>query len=69
MGKTTVATHYKKRPTTIRRHEIVIQKFNEISSITFKGLHPSIDSVLKKVHQETGYSIRTIEDIIRAGVS
>lgn len=52
------------RDTTQRRHQIVIDKFNELSKIRVKGMRPRHEDVLELVHQATGYAVGTIENII-----
>ena len=52
------------RDTTIRRHQIVIDKFNELSKIKVKGMRPHPDDLMELVAEQTGYAVGTIENII-----
>lgn len=53
-----------RRNTTQRRHQIVIDTFNELSKIRVKGMRPHVDDVLEMVSRKTGYAKGTVENII-----
>jgi hypothetical protein len=52
------------RRTTIKRHQLVIDKFNELSKIKIKGMRPHPDDVMELVSEATGYAVGTIENIL-----
>ena len=55
-----------KRPSTQKRHENVIRRFDELMEPNEHGLHPEIVSVYYRIEEEMGYSKRYIERILKA---
>ena len=55
---------FKKRSTTLRRHEIVRERFNSYYLKTYNGIKLDFDSVIVKVSEEMGYSERYVRDIL-----
>ena len=65
MPQTIATKSHKLRKTTQRRHEIVREWFNHFYSMKVEGMLPDYDEVIRKVSETTGYSERTVKEILK----
>lgn len=58
--------HYKPlRSTTLKRYDLINNRFNELYEKTIEGIRLDKDQIIKKIADETGYSVSYVNKIVK----
>lgn len=53
------------RPTTQRRYALINERFNELYEMKIEGMRLNKDDIIKKIADETGYSVVYVTKIVK----